>query len=135
MHAHGKGEIVPSHVSPLGFLCEREYHTPAGVLRQVVRETPDWCSPLHTPWQPTTFGIEKRTHYGIDLFDDWGISRRTEPWVKGPADVDTFWNGMGATRMASGCCPGIYVVRLAVDVDSGLVAENTVVVRTVSVVY
>lgn len=69
-------------------LMFKEYHTPAGVLRQVVRETSDWCSPLHTPWQPTTFGIEKRTHYGMDLFDDWAISRRTEPWVKGPEDVE-----------------------------------------------
>ena len=69
-------------------LIHKEYHTPAGVLRQVVRETPDWCSPSHTPWQPTTFGIEKRTQFGMDLFDDWAISRRTEPWVKGPEDIE-----------------------------------------------
>jgi len=79
------GRTVPEGGEPLIY---KEYHTPAGVLRQVIRETPDWCSPLHTPWQPTTFGIENRTHFGIDLFDDWAISRRTEPWVKGPVDVE-----------------------------------------------
>ena len=36
----------------------KEYHTPAGVLRQVVRETDDWCSPAHRAWVPTTWGPE-----------------------------------------------------------------------------
>jgi hypothetical protein len=66
----------------------KEYHTPAGVLRQVVREGEDWCTPRHGPWMPTTWGTEKRDHYGIDLFDDWNVSRRLEPWVKGPEDLD-----------------------------------------------
>jgi len=69
-------------------LLTKEYHTPAGVLRQVVRETKDWCHPIHGPWIPTTWGIEKRDHFGMDLFDDWNISRRVEPWVKGWEDLD-----------------------------------------------
>ncbi len=69
-------------------LLTKEYHTPAGVLRQVVRETPDWCDVLHTPWIPTTFGTERRTQFNMDLFDDWNVSRRVEPWVKGPEDLE-----------------------------------------------
>lgn len=69
-------------------LIHKEYHTPAGVLRQVVRETPDWCSPRHTLWVPTTLGTDQRNQYGMELFDDWAISRRMEPWVKGPEDVE-----------------------------------------------
>ena len=26
--------------------------------------------------------------FNMDLFDDWNISRRTEPWVKGPEDLE-----------------------------------------------
>jgi hypothetical protein len=69
-------------------LLGKEYLTPAGVLRQVVQETRDWCDPIHGPWIPTTWGVEKRDHFGIDLFDDWNISRRLEPWVKGREDLD-----------------------------------------------
>lgn len=70
-----------------GALLTKEYHTPAGVLRQTVRETEDWCHPAHGPWVPTTFGIEKRTHFNMDLFDDHNVSRRTKPWVTGPEDL------------------------------------------------
>jgi hypothetical protein len=69
-------------------LITKEYHTPAGVLRQVVRETQDWCWWGHHRWQPTTLGIEKRDSFGVDLFDDWNVSRRLEPWVKGVEDLD-----------------------------------------------
>ena len=69
-------------------LITKEYHTPAGVLRQVVRETEDWCICRHVPWVPTTWGIEKRDSCGVDLFDDWNIPRRLEPWVKGREDLD-----------------------------------------------
>ena len=69
-------------------LLTKEYHTPAGVLRQTVRETEDWCAPCHSDWIPTTFGVEKRTGYGMHLFDDHNVSRRTEPWVKGPEDLE-----------------------------------------------
>ena len=66
----------------------KEYHTPAGTLRQTVHETNDWCHPDHGPWQPTIFGIEHRRGFGMHLFDDHNVSRRTEPWVKGPEDLD-----------------------------------------------
>jgi hypothetical protein len=69
-------------------LLTKEYHTPAGVLRQTVRETKDWCDDLHCPWIPATFGVERRNHFNMDLMDDWNVSRRTEPWVKGPEDLD-----------------------------------------------
>ncbi len=71
-----------------GPLITKEYHTPAGVLRQTVRETRDWCSADHAFWVITTFGIETRHHYGMELFDDHNVSRRTEPWVKGPDDIE-----------------------------------------------
>ncbi len=69
-------------------LLTKEFVTPAGVLRQTVHETDDWCNPDHAPWIPTTFGIEKRTEYGMHLFDDHNVSRRTEPWIKGPNDLE-----------------------------------------------
>ena len=69
-------------------LLTKEYHTPAGVLRQTVRETEDWTSPLHAPWTNSIFGIEKRESYGMHLFDDHNVSRRTEPWVKDPEDLE-----------------------------------------------
>lgn len=69
-------------------LLTKEYHTPAGVLRQTVRETEDWCDPLHTPWIPTTMGAEKREQFNMDILDDFNISRRTEPWVKGRKDLE-----------------------------------------------
>ena len=69
-------------------LLTKEYHTPAGVLRQVVRETEDWCNIRHNPWIPTTWGSELSIQYGMYLFDDWCVSRRVEPWVKGREDLD-----------------------------------------------
>ena len=69
-------------------LLTKEYHTPAGVLRQTVRETEDWIDDQHAHWTPTIFGVENRNHYNLDLFDDWNVSRRTEPWVKGPEDLE-----------------------------------------------
>ncbi len=69
-------------------LLTKEYHTPAGVLRQTVRETDDWCDSLHAHWIPTTFGPELRTHFNMEIFDDHNVSRRTEPWVKSRADLE-----------------------------------------------
>jgi len=66
----------------------KEYHTPAGVLRQVVVETDDWCSWKHWHMVPATMGAEGRDSFGLDLFDDWAVSRRKEPWIKGPEDLD-----------------------------------------------
>jgi len=66
----------------------KEYHTPKGILRQVVKETEDWCSSRHNQWIPTTLGGHDRKTYGMELFDDWNVSRRLEPWVKGPEDLE-----------------------------------------------
>ena len=66
----------------------KEYETPAGNLKQVVRETDDWTTTRHGPWIPTTLGIEQRGSYEMRIFDDYNISRRLEPWVKGPQDLD-----------------------------------------------
>jgi hypothetical protein len=71
-----------------GILLSKEFHTPKGILRQVVRETEDWCDPLHTMWTPSTYGVEKRQDFGVHLLDDWNVSRRIEPWVKGHEDLD-----------------------------------------------
>ena len=69
-------------------MMTKEYHTPAGVLRQTVRETKDWCDSKHGHWIPTTFGMETATHFNMDLFHDWNVSRRTEPWLKSPEDLE-----------------------------------------------
>lgn len=69
-------------------LLTKGYHTPAGVLRQVVRETPGWCDARRTPWNPTTFGTERCDNYNMQLIDYWNVPRRTEPWVKGAEDLE-----------------------------------------------
>jgi len=69
-------------------LLTKEFHTPAGILRQTIRESEDWCSVWHSPWIPGTFGVEKRREYGVHLCDDWAPARRTEPWVKGSEDIE-----------------------------------------------
>lgn len=65
----------------------KELDTPKGVLRQVVEETDDWCSHWHNFWVQRTLAGDERMDYGVHVFDDWNISRRTEPWVKGPDDL------------------------------------------------
>ena len=69
-------------------ILTKEFHTPAGVLRQTVHETEDWCTWPHGPWIPTTWGAEILNSYGMHLFDDWNISRQIEPWVKGREDLE-----------------------------------------------
>ena len=65
----------------------KEFHTPQGVLRQVVEETPDWCDFAHGYWVQRTLGTDMPEDYGLHVFDDWNISRRIEPWVKGRDDL------------------------------------------------
>jgi len=65
----------------------KEFQTPAGPLRQVVVETDDWCDYWHGFWIQRTLSCHQRDTYGMDLFDDWNVSRRTEPWVKGRQDL------------------------------------------------
>ena len=68
-------------------LITKEYRTPAGVMRQVVRETEEWCDGMHTAWIASTLGSDAYEGYGMALLDDWCISRRLEPWVKDRADL------------------------------------------------
>lgn len=65
----------------------KEFDTPKGVLRQVVEETDDWCSHEHGFWVQHTLSGDQRQEFGMHVFDDWNVSRRTEPWVKGPEDL------------------------------------------------
>lgn len=65
----------------------KEFDTPKGTLRQIVQETPDWCDYWHGLWVQRTLAATMRVDYGMHLFDDWNVSRRTEPWVKGPDDL------------------------------------------------
>jgi uroporphyrinogen decarboxylase-like protein len=69
-------------------LTTKEFHTPAGVLRQVIREDEEWCGARHGTWIPKTWGGVDRDHFGMDLFDDYNISRRLEPWVKDSSDLE-----------------------------------------------
>lgn len=71
-----------------GRICLRkEFHTPKGVLRQVVEETEDWCDWQHGFWVQRTLGTGLREDGGMHVFDDWAVSRRTEPWVKERQDL------------------------------------------------
>ena len=70
-----------------GIYLGKEFHTPKGILREVVEETPDWCDSLHGLWVQRTLGTDMREDYGIHVYDDWAISRRIEPWVKGREDL------------------------------------------------
>lgn len=70
------------------FLLGKSFDTPKGQLRQVVRETQDWCDWAHTFWVQRTLGTGQREEFGMHVFDDWNISRRTEPWVKSAADLE-----------------------------------------------
>ncbi len=69
-------------------LLTKEYHTPAGVLKQVVTETDDWSRARHGLWQPSTFGNGLRDGFAMHLFDDYNVSRHVEPWVKGREDLE-----------------------------------------------
>ncbi len=69
-------------------LLTKEFQTPAGNLKQVVHETDDWTTTRHGPWIPTTLGIEKRATYAMHIFDDYNVSRRLEPWVKGQENLE-----------------------------------------------
>ena len=81
------GECTDS--SKKSLLLFKEYETPRGVLRQVVRKSKDWMSETHILWQPTTMHCyAPKTTEEIDLFDDWNVSRYVEPLIKGPQDLD-----------------------------------------------
>jgi len=66
----------------------KEFSTPKGNLRQVVEETPDWVGVGHIYWVQNTLSSGEKVNFGMDVYDDWCISRRTEPWVKGREDLE-----------------------------------------------
>ena len=68
-------------------LLTKRFDTPRGPLTQVVEETPDWCAAGHGFWVHRTLGTTLREEYGVHVFDDWNVSRRREPWVKGRDDL------------------------------------------------
>ena len=66
-----------------------EYHTPAGVLRQVVRETPDWRDErTHQLMGRRNLGDSVREDWDVHLFDDWNAPRYVEAPVKEMADIE-----------------------------------------------
>jgi len=69
-------------------LLYKEYETPKGTLRQVVRETEDWYSPVHDPtyWNPV--GPRIRETNGVELIDDWNTPRYKEPLIRGWKDLE-----------------------------------------------
>ncbi len=69
-------------------LLGKQFDTPKGALRQVVRETEDWCDFEHGFWVQRTLGGTTREEYSMHVFDDWNISRRIEPWVKSYEDLE-----------------------------------------------
>ncbi len=69
-------------------LLGKQFDTPKGPLRQVVEETEDWCDFEHGFWVQRTLGGTTREEYSMHVFDDWNISRRTEPWIKSPEDLE-----------------------------------------------
>ncbi len=69
-------------------LLGKQFDTPKGPLRQIIQETKDWSDFEHTFWVQRTLGGSTREEYSMHVFDDWNISRRTEPWVKSEEDLE-----------------------------------------------
>ena len=68
-------------------LC-KEYETPKGTLRQVMRETQDWYSPKHRPLIRATFPPARDHSYEVELLDDYNIPRGVEQAIKRPEDLE-----------------------------------------------
>ncbi len=68
-------------------LC-KEYKTPKGTLRQVVRETADWYSVKHRPMIRSTFPPSRDHSYEVELLDDFNIPRGVEQAIKQPEDLE-----------------------------------------------
>ena len=66
-----------------------EYNTPAGTLRQVVRETPDWRSPKgHKLSELRNLDDGFREDWDVHLLDDWNAPRYVEPAIKSMEDIE-----------------------------------------------
>ena len=73
-----------------GFIRCKQYETPAGPLRQVVRETPDWDSPDHMLFSRTTCGDRSARTPDLEMMDDYNVPRSKEVLVKNEQDLDRF---------------------------------------------
>gem|GEM_PF-873755 len=70
-------------------LLYTEYETPAGTLRQQVRETADWRNPAeHQLMQPRNLGDSVREQWDVRLFDDWNAPRYLDSPVRSAADLE-----------------------------------------------
>ena len=70
-------ESVPGKHWPL---MVKEYHTPAGILRQEVFRTDDWVS---TDWP-----AHQAEHSSVALFDDFNVSRSRKFLIESDEDLD-----------------------------------------------
>lgn len=65
-----------------------EYDTPAGTLRQVVRQTDDWCNERqHLLMQNPVLGDAVREDWDVHLLDDFNGPRYIEPAIKTIEDI------------------------------------------------
>lgn len=70
-----------------GFIRCKQYDTPVGPLRQVVRETADWDSPDHMMFSRTTCGNRSTRTPDLEMMDDYNVSRSKEVLIKGEEDL------------------------------------------------
>ena len=71
-----------------GFLRGKQYDTPAGPLRQVVRETSDWDSPEHMLFSRTTCGDRSARTPDLEMLDDYNAPRAQEILIRDEQDLD-----------------------------------------------
>ncbi len=71
-----------------GFLRCRRYETPAGILQQKVKETPDWDSPEHMLFSRTTCGDRAARTPDLEMMDDFNSPRSVEVLIKGEEDLE-----------------------------------------------
>jgi hypothetical protein len=71
-----------------GFLRCKVYETPAGPLRQVVREAADWASPDHMLFGRHTCGERSARTPDLEMLDDYNAPRAKEVLIKDEADLD-----------------------------------------------
>jgi hypothetical protein len=71
-----------------GYLRCKRYDTPAGPLRQIVRETHDWESPDHCFFSRTTCGERSTRTPDLEMLDDYNAPRSKEFLIKSEQDLD-----------------------------------------------
>ena len=71
-----------------GFVRCKQYDTPAGPLRQVVREMDDWDSPDHMLFSRTTCGKRSARTPDLEMIDDYNAPRSKEVLIKDERDLE-----------------------------------------------